>query len=187
MITNTTKKQKMLLHACCAVCASYPVAYLSNNLDISILYYNPNIYPESEYQKRLKDLKKLAKIKRVYLMIGDYENYVFENSIKGFENEPEGKKRCMICFKLRLEKTAEIANKYGYNCFASTLTLSPHKDYRIINSIANEAAEKCSIKYYESNFKKNDGFKKASLISTQLGFYRQNYCGCKYSLKARND
>jgi len=183
MPTNITKKQKMLLHTCCAVCASYPIEYLSDKFDVSILYYNPNIYPKSEYQKRLKDLKTLSNLKGVYLIIGDYENHVFEESVKGFENEPEGKKRCEICFKIRLEKTAEIAEKYKYDWFASTLTLSPHKDHKIINSIAKEAAERYKIQYYESNFKKNDGFKKANLISNQLGFYRQNYCGCRYSLK----
>ena len=177
------EKPKMLLHACCAVCAGYPVEYLSDEFDIDILFYNPNIYPLEEYEKRMKDIKRYSGLKGVRLLVTDYEEYVFEDRIKGFENEPEGGKRCEICFSLRLEKTALLAKESGYDYFATTLTLSPHKKHWIINAEGNKIAEKYKINYYSSNFKKNDGFKISNTIARQFDFYRQNYCGCKYSIR----
>ncbi len=177
------EKQKLLLHTCCAVCASYPVELLLKTFDIGLLFYNPNIFPKAEYEKRLKDVKRYADFKKIRLIIPDYEPDVFEINIKGLENEPEGPKRCALCYNLRLEKTAAFAKKSGYQVFATTLTLSPHKDYKKINELGNTAAKKFNINYFESNFKKNDGFKIANTIARKFDFYRQNYCGCKYSLR----
>ncbi len=177
------KKPRLLLHVCCAVCASYPIEYLSDKFDTDLLFYNPNIYPKEEYEKRLEDLKNYSDIKKIRLVIIDCETSVFEEMIKGFENEPEGGRRCEICFSLRLGKTAACAKESGFDYFATTLTLSPHKNHRIINAIGIESADKYGISYYESDFKKNNGFKIANTISVQFDFYRQSYCGCRYSIR----
>jgi predicted adenine nucleotide alpha hydrolase (AANH) superfamily ATPase len=180
-----SKKEKpgLLLHACCAVCASYPIEFLSDKFDTAVLFYNPNIYPPEEYWKRLEDLKRYSDIKKIRLAIMDYETSVFDERISGFEKEPEGGKRCEICFSLRLEKTAACAKEYGYDFFATTLTLSPHKKHKIINAIGIELADRHGVSYYESDFKKNNGFKIANTISKQFAFYRQNYCGCRHSIR----
>lgn len=176
------KKKKLLLHTCCAVCVSYPLEFLSEAFDISLFFYNPNIYPETEYFTRLADVKKFADFKKIHLFVPEYEESDFEDNIKGLENEPEGHKRCSVCYNLRLEKTAWFAKISDFQYFATTLTLSPHKDYKKINELGNIAASKFDINYFESNFKKKDGFKIANMIARKFGFYRQDYCGCRYSL-----
>ena len=176
-------EKKLLLHTCCAVCAGYPLKLLSDTFDITIFFYNPNIFPEDEYEKRLKDVKRYADFKKITLIIPAYEKSVFENSIRGMEKEPEGGKRCEVCFNIRLKKAASVAKELNYQYFATTLTLSPHKNYKTINELGNVAAKKFDICYYESNFKKNDGFKIANTIAKKFDFYRQNYCGCRYSIR----
>jgi len=181
-----TYKKKLLLHACCATCVGYPYDFLSNDFNVTIFYYNPNIYPKDEYLKRLENVKKFCEIKKINLIIGEYNNKDWENFISGFESEPEGGKRCERCFMFRLRKTAKIAKINNFDYFTSTMSVSPHKNFLTLNKIGKELENEIQISYLESNFKKQDGYKKTIEISKKFNFYRQNYCGCKYSIKKLN-
>lgn len=175
----------LLLHSCCAPCSSYVIQYLANYFYITILYYNPNISPIDEYLKRkdeqIKLIREMPTKYRVDIIDCDYDNEIYERLVKGLEKEPERGKRCEVCFKLRLGKTAEIASRGNYDYFATTLTLSPYKNAKLINDIGLELGEKYGIKYLGSDFKKRDGYKKSIELSKQFNLYRQNYCGCIYS------
>jgi len=176
-------KAKILLHTCCATCLGYPYNFLSGNYDVTIFYFNPNIYPEGEYLKRLEDIKKFAEKFNINLLTGNYAYNSWENYVSGLEKEPEGGRRCEKCFRFRLRETASAAKLDCFDYFASTMSISPHKNYEIINSIGKDLEKSCGMPYFESNFKKKDGFKKTIEISNKYSFYRQNYCGCKFSLK----
>jgi epoxyqueuosine reductase len=147
-----------------------------------LFYYNPNIYPESEYIKRLKDVKYFSESSGAELIPGDYNNECWDNYVSGLEEEPEGGKRCEKCFMFRLQKTAYEAKLRNFDYFASTMSISPHKNFKLINNIGKNLEKSYGILYLESDFKKKDGFKKTNEISKKLNFYRQNYCGCRYSL-----
>lgn len=178
---------KLLLHSCCAPCSSYVIEYLTNYFDISIFYYNPNISPKSEYIKRkneqIKFIKEFNNVNKLEITYCDYDNDIYEENIKGLENEPERGNRCTVCFKLRLDKTAKEAKKGKYDYFGTTLTLSPYKNAELINEIGLELERKYNIKYLESDFKKKNGYKRSIELSKEYNLYRQNYCGCKYSKK----
>jgi len=174
---------KILLHTCCSTCLGYPYNFLSKNYNVTIFYFNPNIYPESEYRKRLGDIKKFTEELNVNLIAGGYDYRSWQTYISGLEEEPEGGKRCERCFMYRLQKTASMAKSGGFNYFASTMSISPHKNFKIINNIGKDLEKSYGISYLESNFKKKDGFKKTIEISKKYAFYRQNYCGCEYSIK----
>ena len=181
--------KKILLHSCCAPCSSYVITFLSNYFDITILYYNPNISPKEEYEKRKEEQIKLinnlkTKNKLNYIDC-DYDSEIYNTLIKGYENCKEGGSRCNICFKLRLEKTAILAKKYQYDYFGSTLTVSPHKNATIINEIGNTISKEYNIKWLYSDFKKNEGYKQSIELSKKYNLYRQDYCGCIYSKEAR--
>lgn len=179
----------ILLHSCCAPCSSYVITFLSNYFNITILYYNPNIYPKEEYLKRKKEQIKLIKNLntkyKVDFLDCDYDNEIYNEYIKGYEQYPEGSKRCQICFNLRLEKTAKLAKENNYNYFCSTLTVSPHKNSKLINEIGINLSNKYNIKWLYSDFKKNEGFKQSIELSKKYDLYRQDYCGCIYSKEAR--
>ena len=180
-------KKKILLHSCCAPCRSSVIMSLMEHFDITILYYNPNISPIKEYEKRKKEqielINKLKKIAQVNIIDCDYDNDVYEERIKGYEECPERGQRCTICFNLRLEKTAKIAKENNFDYFCTTLTLSPYKNAKLINEIGEELSKKYKIKWLYSDFKKNDGYKKSIELSKKYNLYRQNYCGCKYSIR----
>ncbi len=180
-------KKKILLHSCCAPCSSSVIMSLMEHFDITILYYNPNISPIKEYEKRKKEqielINKLKKIAQVNIIDCDYDNDVYEERIKGYEECPERGQRCTICFNLRLEKTAKIAKENNFDYFCTTLTLSPYKNAKLINEIGEELSKKYKIKWLYSDFKKNDGYKKSIELSKKYNLYRQNYCGCKYSIR----
>ena len=184
---NTTKK--ILLHSCCAPCSSYVITFLSNYFDITILYYNPNIAPKEEYEKRKQEQIKLINTlntkHKLDFLDCDYDNDIYNNKIIGYEKYPEGGSRCNICFNLRLEKTAILAKKHNYDYFCSTLTVSPHKNSKIINEIGKYLSEKYSIKWLYSDFKKNEGFKQSIELSKKYELYRQDYCGCIYSKRTK--
>lgn len=184
-------KPKLLLHSCCAPCSSYVIEYLTNYFDITIFYYNPNISPYDEYLKRKEEqirlINEIKKVNRVDIAYCDYDNSVYEDSIKGLENEPERGKRCLVCFRLRLEKTAKEAKNLGYDYFGTTLTLSPYKNAKQINKIGLELEKEYNIKYLVSDFKKRDGYKRSIELSKKYNLYRQNYCGCKYSKRDNED
>lgn len=183
--------KKILLHSCCAPCSSYVITFLSNYFDITILYYNPNIFPKEEYEKRKKEqiklLKNIQTKNKLDFIDCDYENEIYNTKIKGFENCKEGGNRCSICFYLRLEKTAIIAKKNNFDYFCSTLTVSPHKNSKIINEIGINISNKHNIKWLYSDFKKNEGYKQSIELSKKYQLYRQDYCGCIYSKKERQE
>ena len=187
ILTNLNYTPKILLHSCCAPCSSQVITLLTEYFDITILYYNPNIYPKDEYIKRkeeqIKLINEIEHKNKTDIIDCDYENNIYENTIKGLENEPEGGKRCQQCFILRLEKTAQIAKKLNYNYFSTTLTVSPHKNSTIINNIGYELEKKYNIKWLPSDYKKEEGYKKSIELSKKYNLYRQDYCGCKYSVR----
>ncbi len=173
----------MLLHACCANCAAYPLSLLDDDFDITLFYYNPNIYPEGEYLRRLKDIRKLSEISGVPLIIGKYEDMKWSRAVQHLAGEPEGGKRCRICFYMRLKETATAAKSKDLDTFATTLSISPHKNSKTINKLGAGISDRAGIDFYAADLKKKDGFKKTMEISRKYGFYRQNYCGCIYSIR----
>ncbi len=181
---------RILLHSCCAPCSSYVIEYLANYFRVTVLYYNPNISPFEEYLKRKEEQIKLINninVKyKVDILDCDYDNMIYENLIKGLENEPEKGGRCTICFKLRLSKTAEKAMINNYDYFATTLTLSPYKNAKLINEIGFLLEKEYGVKYLASDFKKRNGYKRSIELSKIYNLYRQDYCGCKYSKRDKN-
>ena len=184
-------KPNLFLHVCCAPCSSYVLEFLNRYFNIYIIFYNSNINTDIEFNKRLNECYKLLDFKKYPFKI-IYENYnhnEFINYISGFENEPEGCRRCKKCFELRLKMTYDIAKDYieknnlnhNINYFTTTLTISPHKDAKIIYEISKKY-EDDKLKYLPADFKKNDGYLKSILISKELGLYRQNFCGCEFSI-----
>ena len=184
-IQRSNKIPSLLLHSCCGPCSSYVIEYLTKYFNITILYYNPNISPQEEYEKRKEEQIKLINIipktNKVNIIDCDYDNDKYEKIIKGLEKEPERGKRCTKCFNLRLEKTAEIASKNNYDYFGTTLTVSPYKNAKLLNEIGDELEKKYKIKYLYSDFKKKNGYKRSIELSNKYKLYRQNYCGCIYS------
>ena len=183
------KPKKLLLHSCCAPCSSHVISYLTNYFDITILYYNPNISPKEEYDKRKKEqirlIKEIDKANKIDSIDCDYDNDIYEKSIKGYEKCPERGDRCTICFNLRLEKTAKVASENNYDYFCSTLTVSPYKNSKLINEIGKKMGDKYNIKWLYSDFKKENGYKHSIELSKKYGLYRQDYCGCKYSVREK--
>ena len=173
----------MLLHICCANCGAYPLALLGDDFEITLFYYNPNIYPKEEYQRRLKDTKRLSEISAVPLIIGKYESAIWSRAAGHLADEPEGGKRCAICFDMRLKKTASIAKINNLDIFSTTLSISPHKNSKTINELGKTISSDAGIDFYSGDFKKKDGFKKTMAISRKYSFYCQNYCGCLYSIR----
>lgn len=184
LINKNKLSDNVLVHTCCAPCAAYCFESLEEKgYKITGYFYNPNIHPESEYNKRLEELKRYCGEKGFELILEEDPPEKWFNKIKGYEQEKERGKRCEICFYMRLEKTALYAVNKGFNAFATVLTISPHKNSFIINETGKKIAKKYNIKFIEENFKKHDGFKKSIEISEKYGFYRQNYCGCVYSFR----
>ena len=181
--------KRILLHSCCAPCSSHVITYLTNFFDITILYYNPNISPKSEYDKRKKEqirlIKEIDKKNKIDIIDCDYDNDKYEKLVKGYEECPERGDRCTICFNLRLDKTASMAKELGYDYFCSTLSVSPYKNSRVINEIGEKLGKKYDIKWLYSDFKKENGYKKSIELSKKYGLYRQDYCGCKYSVRIK--
>ena len=174
------KTPRLLLHSCCGPCSSYVLEYLSQYFSVTLFFYNPNIHPKEEYQKRLLTQKKLLS-RAVYknpvdFLEGEYDPDRFFEAAKGLEHCREGGERCTKCFELRLSKTAEQAKLGGFDFFATTLTVSPHKNALLINNIG-----KCFEGYLASDFKKKEGYKRSIILSKQYDLYRQSYCGCIFS------
>ncbi|MBQ7466668.1 MAG: epoxyqueuosine reductase QueH [Clostridia bacterium] len=182
------QKPRMLLHSCCGPCSSTVILRLKENFDLTVLYYNPNIFPEEEYLHRKKvQLDLIKKINKEYgedvkVLDAEYDPETYEKFVCGLENEKEGGARCEKCFELRLSKTANLAKENGFDIFATTLTVSPHKNAPLINAIGQKIAEEVGIDYLVSDFKKQDGYKTSIELSKKYNLYRQNYCGCKYSM-----
>lgn len=180
-------KKRMLLHSCCAPCTS-GVLWQLEDYDITLYFYNPNIDSEEEYTRRLDALKDyIQKInaetkQNIQIIAEPYNHHEFSRKIVGMENDKEGGERCSICFAIRLSKTAQFAKDNNYDIFATTLTVSPHKNYEVINSIGQRLGDKYSVEYLPSNFKKNNGYLISIQNSKKYGIYRQNYCGCNKNL-----
>ncbi len=187
MKNNKKPVPKLLLHSCCAPCSSYVLEYLSQYFSITVLFYNPNIHPEEEYNKRLDEQKRLIEQfpveNKVSFIKSQYEPGFFFQEVKGLEQEEEGGKRCFKCYELRLEKTAQKTVELKFPYFTTTLSISPHKSAGKINRIGSEIAKKYQLNYLFSDFKKRDGFKRSIILSNQYNLYRQNYCGCIFSIK----
>jgi len=182
LYNNIENKPKLLLHACCGPCISGVIPQLKDYFDITLLYYNPNTYPKEEYLKRAEMIKELNKHMDYKYIICEYDDNEFFSKIKGLENEKEGGKRCEVCYRLRLEETAKYAKEHNFQYFTSTLSVSPYKNASKLNDIGNELENIYDVKYLYSDFKKKDGYKNSIKISKELGLYRQEYCGCIYSM-----
>lgn len=187
-IKKEGKPRRLLLHACCAPCSSYCIEYLSEYFDITVFYYNPNIYPSEEYDKRVAEIKKFINSIRVKnkleLVEGKYDPGSFYEAVKGLENEPEGGARCEKCFRLRLNEAAIAAKKYNCQMFTTTLTISPLKDAQLLNRLGQEIGKREGVEYLFSDFKKRNGFKRSIELSAEYDLYRQNYCGCIFSKRS---
>ncbi|MBU3876074.1 epoxyqueuosine reductase QueH [Faecalicatena sp. AGMB00832] len=182
---------KLLLHSCCAPCSSYVLEYLSNYFEITVFYYNPNIFPESEYTKRLLEQQTLIGDMHfkhpVSFLAGNYDRDKFYAMAEGLEHLKEGGARCFKCYELRLRETAEMAVKGGFEYFTTTLSISPLKNAEKLNAIGREIASEYGIKYLQSDFKKKNGYKRSIELSKEYGLYRQDYCGCEFSIKEQNE
>lgn len=181
------KRPGLLLHSCCGPCSTSVIERLKPYFELTVYFYNPNIYPEAEYSRRQEEQKRYLASIGVDYLAGDYESGVYENHILGLEKEPEGGRRCHSCFELRLEKTAAKADDLKIEYFTTTLTVSTHKNSQVINRIGIDVAERHGAKFLKSDFKKNDGYKRSVNLSQELGMYRQDYCGCRYSIKEREN
>jgi len=181
-------KPKLLLHSCCAPCSSYVIEYLHDYFDITIIYYNPNIFPKEEYDKRKEEQIRFIKTYNDVKFIDcDYDNDKYNELVKGLEHEPERGKRCNVCFKLRLEKTAVEAKEKNFDYFGTTLTVSPYKNANLINDIGRQLELKYNVKWLYSDFKKGNGYKRSIELSKEYNLYRQNYCGCIHSKRKEQD
>ena len=186
-IKTMNEGSTLLMHACCAPCSSACLERLGNYFDITILYYNPNITDKDEYLKRVEEIKKfIGGFKTKYpikLIEGRYDPKEFFEISKGLENEPERGKRCFKCYKLRLEETAKVASEKEFDYFCTTLTLSPYKNATWLNEIGEELNNNYNSTYLYSDFKKKNGYKRSIELSKEFDLYRQDYCGCVYSLR----
>ena len=181
----------LLLHVCCAPCSSAVLERLGNIFEITIFFYNPNIDTIEEYNKRLLELEKfLSSFKTKYpvsLVVADHRSEEFKKMSNGLENEPERGIRCYECYKLRLSETANVAEENNFDYFATSLTLSPYKNSKWLNEIGEELGKNIQTNYLYSDFKKKNGYKRSIELSKEYDLYRQDYCGCIYSRKQRED
>ena len=189
---------RLLLHSCCAPCSSYVLEYLSRYFQITVLYYNPNIYPEQEYYKRVEEQKNFiqrfsedskAEEKQEFYPIdfveGSYDKEQFYELTRGLEDVPEGRERCFLCYELRLREAAEYAGRLKMDYFTTTLSISPLKNAEKLNEIGEKLSEEYGIPYLYSDFKKRNGYKRSVELSGEYGMYRQDYCGCVFSKQER--
>ncbi|MBR5543709.1 MAG: epoxyqueuosine reductase QueH [Oscillospiraceae bacterium] len=186
-LTKGGRRPSLLLHSCCGPCSTYVLEYLTKHFDVSILFYNPNIFPEKEYIKRLSAqrevLLKMNLEDSVKIIEFPYDYNEFISVIPGFEQEPEGGSRCTRCFELRLEKTVRTAKKLNFDCFATTLSVSPHKNAELLNGLGEKLGLEHGVEYLPADFKKREGYKRSVVLSKEYGIYRQEYCGCEFSGK----
>ena len=195
LINELQKKQtdaayhvpRLLLHSCCAPCSSYVLEYLSQYFEITVLYYNPNIFPEEEYRKRVEEQQRLIGTLPTRYPVtfaeGRYQPEEFFAVAKGLEDVPEGGERCRKCFRLRLEETAKLAAEGKYDYYTTTLSISPLKNAQALNEIGQELETVYKVPYLPSDFKKRGGYQRSIELSREYELYRQNFCGCVYSMR----
>ena len=185
------KTPRVLLHSCCGPCSSSVLEYITQYFDVTLLWYNPNLYPKEEFDRRFRTqvelIEKMGLADKVDILAEPWKSEDYYRRVKGLENEPEGGKRCAECFRLRLLETARLAKHYGYDYFCTTLTLSRHKDAVLINTIGEEIAKAVGVSWLPSDFKKRNGENRSIELSEQYGLYRQLYCGCEFSLRKRQE
>ena len=185
------KTPRVLLHACCGVCSSAVLEYLTRYFDVTLLWYNPNLYPQAEFDRRFQALveiiEKMGLGDRVSVLAEPWKHEDYDRRVIGLENEPEGGARCTECFRLRLFETARLAKHYGYDYFCSTLTLSRHKDEKRINSLGEEIGGAMGVQWLPSDFKKQGREMRSTELADFYGIYRQLYCGCEFSRHKREE
>lgn len=191
VLEKEEKVPKLLLHSCCAPCSSYVLEYLSRHFEITVFYYNPNIYPPKEYEERAQEQERFirefpAKHKISYIE-GTYDTARFFEMAKGLERVPEGGERCFRCYELRMRETAKLAKKEGYDYFTTTLSISPLKNAAKLNEIGEKLEKELGVKHLSSDFKKRNGYKRSTELSKEYELYRQNYCGCVFSKNEREN
>lgn len=188
-LEQANRRPKLLLHSCCAPCSTYVLQFLSKYFDMEIYFYNPNIHPEAEYLRRLEEQIHLVEAMNLpYQVIGPiHESQSFYKAVKGLEGLGEGSERCFQCFALRLDRAAEYGKRQDFDYFGSTLTISPLKNTSKLNEIGLFMEEKHGIKFLQSDFKKNNGYKTSVDLSKEYNLYRQDYCGCAFSIKEAKD
>lgn len=186
---KAAKVPSVLLHSCCAPCSSYVLEYLSQYFQVTVFYYNPNIYPHQEYMHRVREqqwfLEQYPLARKVDFIEGCYDTESFYEMAKGMEQIPEGGARCFACYELRLKETAAYAKRLGMDYFTTTLSISPRKDANKLNEIGEKLANEYGVAYLNSDFKKKNGYLRSVQISKSYGMYRQDYCGCIYSMQER--
>lgn len=176
---------RLFLHSCCAPCSSYVLEYLSQYFSITVFFYNPNISPKEEYEKRVQEIRRMIRemqfVHPVTFVEGEYHPEDFYAMAKGMETLPEGGERCFCCYRLRMEAAARLAQEGNYDYFTTTLSISPLKNAGKINEIGEELAGIYKVRHLPSDFKKKNGYKRSIELSKEYGLYRQNYCGCVFS------
>jgi len=181
----------LLLHSCCGPCSSYVLEYLSEYFKITVFYYNPNIYPSEEYWHRVDEQRRFIEecnFKHpVRFVAGDYKPEDFYDAVRGLEHLGERSQRCHVCYRLRLEEAAKLAQQEGFDYYTTTLSVSPHKDAKKLNEIGEELAGIYSVKHLPSDFKKRNGYRRSVELSAEHGMYRQDYCGCVFSMKEKEE
>ncbi|WP_099467897.1 epoxyqueuosine reductase QueH [Konateibacter massiliensis] len=192
LIDKLNKEERvpsLLLHSCCAPCSSYVLEYLSQFFKITVFYYNPNIYPQQEYEMRVKEQEKFIKdvpaTHEISFVAGEYDTKTFYNMAKGMENEKEGGERCFGCYELRMKQTAQLAKEMGFDYFTTTLSISPLKNSQKLNEIGGKLEGEYEVNYLYSDFKKKNGYKRSVELSKEYEMYRQDYCGCIFSMRER--
>lgn len=185
------RKPSLLLHSCCGPCSTAVIERLADRYDLTVYFYNPNITDREEYERRLEAQHQVLQrfnegreeYEKVAFEEGPYDPENYFEAVKGFETEPENGSRCDICFRVRMEKTAELAEKNGFDEFATTLSVSPHKNTNRINAIGYDLEKEVRPAFLDESFKKKDGFRRSVELSKEYGIYRQNYCGCVFSVR----
>ena len=189
-IAESGRRPRLLLHSCCAPCSSYVLECLNRAFDIDIFYYNPNISPREEFDRRVAELQRLvARLPHendMRVIVGDYDNDAFMAMCRGHEDDPEGGARCERCFRMRLGEAAKLAARLGSDYFTTTLTISPLKDAQLLNAIGDELGRQAGVRWLYSDFKKKNGYKRSCELSALYGLYRQDYCGCIFSKLERD-
>ena len=189
-LSQQEKVPTLLLHSCCAPCSSYVLEYLSNYFGITVFYYNPNIYPDEEYEMRVREqqrfIREFPAKHPIDFIEGAYDKERFYEMARGLETVPEGGQRCFQCYELRLREAGELAKARGFDYFTTTLSISPMKNAEKLNEIGLRLAEELGVSYLCSDFKKRNGYKRSTELSREYGMYRQDYCGCVFSYNQKH-